>query len=65
MPMIMDLQWSTVDVRDVAKSHIVAMENPNAKGRYLCSSDTIEMSQMIKVIHKHFPDFKLPSFNVF
>lgn len=34
-PGIMDINWGFVDVRDVAKAHILAMENDTASGRYL------------------------------
>ena len=32
-PGIMDINWGFVDVRDVAKAHILAMENDTASGR--------------------------------
>jgi dihydroflavonol-4-reductase len=35
LPGIMDLCWGFVDVRDVAKAHILGMERQNASGRYL------------------------------
>ena len=37
IPGIIDLEFPIVDVRDVARAHILAIENPNAAGRYLCS----------------------------
>ena len=34
---INDILW-VVHVEDCAALHVAALENPNAKGRYLCSS---------------------------
>ena len=45
IPGIIDLSYPIVDVRDVAIAHILAMENPSAAGRYLCSAQTRSMRQ--------------------
>jgi len=49
-PGILDLSWGLVDVRDVAKAHVLAMENPNASGRYLCAGETFSMKQVVEVL---------------
>lgn len=46
-PGIMSLTWGMVDVRDVAKAHILAMTTPEAAGRYLCANDTVEMRELV------------------
>jgi dihydroflavonol-4-reductase len=57
-PFIFNLNWCVVDVRDVAKAHILALENENASGRYICGNETISMKYLCEVIHKHFPYMK-------
>ncbi|NTW55993.1 MAG: aldehyde reductase [Chlorobiaceae bacterium] len=49
-PAIMDLNWGIVDVRDVAKAHLAAMENKEASGRYLCSGDSMHMRELIGLL---------------
>lgn len=49
-PGILDLSWGFVDVRDVATAHVLAMENPNASGRYLCAGETFSMKQVVEVL---------------
>jgi dihydroflavonol-4-reductase len=50
IPGIIDLSFPIVDVRDVAKAHILAMENPGAAGRYLCSAETRSMRQNFELL---------------
>ena len=52
---------SVVDVRDCAKHHILAMENPNASGRYMCiSPDHVAGEGPTIMESKHWNDiFKL------
>lgn len=60
-PGIMDLNWGFVDVRDVAKAHILAMENPEAKGRYLCSAGLLHMRELIELLElAGFRNYPLP-----
>jgi len=50
-----------VDLRDTARAHVNAIENPNAKGRYILSSERgIPRIQYAEVLRKHFPDWPLP-----
>ena len=37
----------TVDVRDVAAAHTLALFTPGAKGRYICSTQGIQVSHFI------------------
>ena len=51
-----------VDVRDVARAHMVAAEKPEAEGRYIISlPDTTNQLTINKILNKNFPmDFSLP-----
>lgn len=46
--MIGGVGW--VDVRDVAKAHIAALENPKAAGRYLISSESLSFLEVGKKV---------------
>lgn len=61
VPMILPIEFSLVDVRDVAEAHIKAYENENAKGRYIAAGEPIKMSGILKVIEKYNPKLKLPT----
>lgn len=37
-PGVLDLTLTFVDVRDVAKAHVLALETDTAKGRYICAA---------------------------
>ena len=49
-PAIMNITWGFVDVRDVADAHVRAMENPKARGRYLCASETLHMRRVVEIL---------------
>jgi nucleoside-diphosphate-sugar epimerase len=57
-----DFSFTTADVRDVADAHILAAENPAAKGRYIVAAETMtsfhEMSRVIRTRHPR--DLRLP-----
>ena len=60
-PMIMSISWGFVDVRDVAHAHVLAMENEKAKGRYLCTSETLSMSEAVSILREAgYSNYKLP-----
>lgn len=64
-PGILQLNWGFVDVRDVAKAHILAMENPKAKGRYLCAASAKTMSELVELLRKNgYEQYKLPKMNM-
>jgi len=54
-----------VDVRDVAKGHIAAFENPNARGRFvLCAKDGITQAELIDILRssqKEYAQYPLPA----
>jgi dihydroflavonol-4-reductase len=49
-PGIMDLNWGFVDVRDVARAHLLAMETVAASGRYLCSAEAMHMRELVALL---------------
>jgi dihydroflavonol-4-reductase len=60
-PGIMNLTWGFVDVRDVALAHVLAMETPQASGRYLCAADTLTMRELVEHLGRTgYDKYKLP-----
>ncbi|NTV05372.1 MAG: SDR family oxidoreductase [Chlorobiaceae bacterium] len=60
-PGIMDINWGFVDVRDVAKAHLLAMETDTASGRYLCSAETLHMKGLVALLKSSgFSTYALP-----
>jgi len=57
-PAILALDWGYVDVRDVAKAHILAMEKPNANGRYVTFDHKISMKELCTFLKENYPQFK-------
>ncbi len=50
IPAVLALQWPLVDVRDVARAHIMAMENPAAAGRYIVAAETRTVRQVVELL---------------
>ena len=63
-PVLIDLIFNIVDVRDVAKSHILAMEIENLKGRYLCMNKSVHIKNVCGHISKNFKDVHVPTTDV-
>jgi len=64
-PTIMSLHWGIVDVRDVAKAHILAMETDTASGRYLVSNEIVKMAEAVEILKQNgFGKYKLPKVNL-
>ncbi|XP_027157926.1 cinnamoyl-CoA reductase 1-like [Coffea eugenioides] len=51
---------SWVDVRDVANAHVLALETPSASGRYCLVERCANASQIIKILHEHYPTHQFP-----
>ena len=49
-PGLLALSWGIVDVRDVALAHLLAMETPDASGRYMCLSEVVTMRELVDVL---------------
>ena len=54
-------KMSFVDVRDVAKAHVLAGYTPTASGRYICSSHEKSFLDLANVISLKYPDLPLPN----
>ena len=62
-PGILNLSWGMVDVRDVAESHIRAMDVPGAHGRYICANDAVPMRTVVEwmIEFGYAESYKLPT----
>ncbi|MGW6424741.1 hypothetical protein ACWF82_18865 [Nocardia sp. NPDC055053] len=64
VPGSLDMGWSTVDVRDLARAHRLARETPEAGGqRYICGGEHVWMREMAAVLAAEFGPrgFAVPS----
>ncbi|CAD6243060.1 unnamed protein product [Miscanthus lutarioriparius] len=46
-----------VDVRDVARAHVLAYERPSAYGRYLCIGTVLHRAQLVAMLRDLFPQY--------
>ncbi|KAJ6363005.1 hypothetical protein OIU78_003238 [Salix suchowensis] len=53
------LRRPMVHIDDVARAHIFLLENPEAKGRYICSSDMITIEEMSKFLSAKYPEYPI------
>ena len=60
IPFALPITMDFVDVRDVARAHILAYENKNAKGRYICSGEPLSFKELFTKIKKLSPETKVP-----
>jgi dihydroflavonol-4-reductase len=59
-PLLPDLMFSIVDVRDVAKMHVQAINNESAKGeRILATSETMTFIGIAKTLKSFYPQSKI------
>lgn len=49
-----DINFSVVDVRDVAKAHILGLEQQEAKGRIICTNTSLSMLEMSDILRPKF-----------
>ncbi|KZK75114.1 MAG: epimerase [Pelodictyon luteolum] len=64
-PGIMDMNWGFVDVRDTAAAHILAMNAPEARGRYLCSSGELTMHEVVRLLRQNgYSGYRLPKIDL-
>jgi len=64
VPAIPNINFATVDVRDVASAHVRAMEIPEAAGqRFLCAEANHSMMEMAKILKARYnpQGFKVPT----
>jgi len=63
-PAVMALDWGVVDVRDVAAAHLLAMTNPQAKGRYIVAAGNLTMTQAVAQMRAGGYGRRLPRLNL-
>jgi len=53
--------FGAVDIRNVGQAHVAGLENPNAKGRYLLTTDSgIPPLQLANMLKGEFGQYQLP-----
>ncbi|EEF44585.1 phenylacetaldehyde reductase [Ricinus communis] len=52
--------YPSIDIRDVVDAHIQAFEVPSASGRYCLVANMLHYSEVVKIIHEHYPTLHLP-----
>ncbi|RXH93522.1 hypothetical protein DVH24_014098 [Malus domestica] len=55
------MRQNMVHVDDLVSAHIFLFENPNAKGRYICSSNQITIDEMSQFLSAKYPGFRIPT----
>ncbi|HET7503015.1 MAG TPA: NAD-dependent epimerase/dehydratase family protein, partial [Kofleriaceae bacterium] len=64
LPGCPDLGWATVDVRDVADAHVIAMAHPQAAGqRFIVAIEHASWREIAQILARHFgpKGFKVPT----
>ncbi len=63
---MLNLWWGLVDVRDVARAHVLAIQKPEAKGRHLCCNVALKMAEVVDKLKVIAPDYRdrLPTTNL-
>ncbi len=64
LPVLPPLEFTFVDVRDVASAHRLAFEKPEASGRYLCGNVTVTMRGVFECLQRIDPTIEVPRFNL-
>ncbi|VFQ87280.1 unnamed protein product [Cuscuta campestris] len=50
-----------VDVKDVARAHILLYETPSASGRHLCAESVLHRGDVVEILAKFFPEYPVPT----
>jgi nucleoside-diphosphate-sugar epimerase len=45
----------------LSRAHLLAMENSNAKGRYILWTETLTMRQSTAIVQRQFPQYPIPT----
>ncbi|XP_022769683.1 vestitone reductase-like [Durio zibethinus] len=48
-----------VHIDDLSRAMIFLLENPDAKGRYNCSSDTVTIEKIVELLSANYPEFPI------
>jgi dihydroflavonol-4-reductase len=60
VPMVANLTFSIVDVRDVARMHVAAMDQPESSGeRFIASAGDVSMVELARLLAEEYPDRKI------
>ncbi|KAK6939487.1 NAD(P)-binding domain [Dillenia turbinata] len=54
-------QGQFVHLDDLCESHIYLYENPNAEGRYICSSHDATVLLLAKMLRENYPEYNIPT----
>ncbi len=60
VPVVLPLAFTFVDVRDVARAHLLAYENPAASGRYIVSDRSCSMAELFAMVAEVDPTVPVP-----
>lgn len=63
-PGVPKLMFSVVDVRDVARAHLLAGDTPKANGRHIIAAQEMSLLDMARVLAKKFPQYPLPTMEI-
>jgi dihydroflavonol-4-reductase len=63
-PAVVSLSWCLVDVRDVARAHVVCMVEGKAEGRHVCCNQTLWMKDVVAKLKTRYEHFALPTTNL-
>ncbi|CAA6671257.1 unnamed protein product [Spirodela intermedia] len=50
-----------VHLDDLCNAHIFLFENPEANGRYICSSHDVTLTELSRMLKKRYPEFNVPT----
>jgi dihydroflavonol-4-reductase len=59
-PGVPNLYFQVVDVRDLAKVHVIALEKEKPAARYIATSSPMAVREMAAALREKFPDAKVP-----
>jgi nucleoside-diphosphate-sugar epimerase len=59
-PGVPRLSISIVDVRDVARAHVEALERTDAHGRYILFNESLWVLEIADILRRRFPERRLP-----
>ncbi len=63
-PLAPQFRFGIVDVRDVARAHVEALERPEAQGRHILSNRGMWMREIADVLRAQYPEHKVPRFQM-
>lgn len=49
-----------IDVRDLAEANLLVYERPEAQGRYICSSHSILVKELVERLKCMYPNYNYP-----